>query len=203
MIFRTNWLKDDTPHGAIEKIMKVHNDSNVLAKFEEHRDAVKAKASKFANKKHPRCIADGNELLRFHCTTMSCTQDINGSFSLCALPSCNLCNILRFGFLPNEQKGVHTAASSGKAQDTASALQQHAEKTRNEKRATIICRVIAGRVKRTSQEMDSQIDSVHANDFDSIAGDEDETVAFTFMEDLFVLDPKAILPCFVVIYRGD
>lgn len=37
--------------------------------------------------------------------------------------------------------------------------------------------------------------------FDSVAGEEDGGGAYGSMEELFVANPRAILPCFVVIYR--
>ncbi|KAJ8438314.1 hypothetical protein Cgig2_018794 [Carnegiea gigantea] len=51
---------------------------------------VKIKASKPPNKKHPRCLADGNELLRFYGTTMACSLGLAGSSSLCVLEKCCL-----------------------------------------------------------------------------------------------------------------
>ncbi|KAF0927790.1 hypothetical protein E2562_036210 [Oryza meyeriana var. granulata] len=72
------------------------------AHFEEYREAVKLKASKLP-KKHPRCLADGNELLRFHGTTLSCTLgDTAGSSSLCVSDKCAVCRrIIRHGFSLN------------------------------------------------------------------------------------------------------
>eukprot|EP00249_Psilotum_nudum_P016552 c2587_g1_i2 orf=451-1500(+) len=192
IIFQSNWLKDDIPYGKVEKVMKVLNDPKVVGEFEEYRDTVKAKASKL-HKKQPRCIVDGNELLRFYCTTMSCTLGMNGSSLVCCtFQSCSLCNILRFGFQSNGQLGIYTTASSGKAHDTALSVSEQAP-TGHGTRAMLICRVIAGRVKKIFQQ-ESQ--DGH-NGFDAIAG---EAGPYTNAEDLFVFNPKAVLPCFIVTY---
>ncbi|XP_019180281.1 PREDICTED: uncharacterized protein LOC109175477 [Ipomoea nil] len=64
IIFQSSWLKKHNPICTIDRILKVHNTPKVISRFEEYRDAIKAKANKLP-KKHPRCVADGNELLRF------------------------------------------------------------------------------------------------------------------------------------------
>ena len=82
IICRASWPKPDNPFNKIERILKVHNMHRTLARFEEYREAVKVKASKLS-KKHPRCLADGNELLRFYGTTVLCSLGTNGSSTLC------------------------------------------------------------------------------------------------------------------------
>lgn len=54
----------------------------------------------------------------------------------------------------------------------------------------MVCRVIAGRVKEAAAEEEEEMGG-----FDSLADDGAN------LEELFVGNPKAILPCFVVIYR--
>ena len=116
IIFKSSWLKKDNPICKIERILKVHNTSRTIQRFEECRDAVKIRA-----KKSPRCAADGNELLRFHCTTLACSLGARGSSSLCAaVPGCGVCTIIRHGFQrqPSDHgKGVWTTASSGRPHD--------------------------------------------------------------------------------------
>ncbi|KOM53385.1 hypothetical protein LR48_Vigan09g204400 [Vigna angularis] len=70
IIFKSSWLKKDNPICKIERILKVHNTQRTIQRFEECRDTVKNRALG-STKKNPRCAADGNELLRFHCTTCS------------------------------------------------------------------------------------------------------------------------------------
>ncbi|XP_076905506.1 uncharacterized protein LOC143561268 [Bidens hawaiensis] len=70
IIYRSGWLKSKKNSGRIEKILKVHNMQKTLARFEEYRELVKTKASKLP-KKHPRFLADGNELQRFYGATIA------------------------------------------------------------------------------------------------------------------------------------
>ncbi|RRT31489.1 hypothetical protein B296_00058645, partial [Ensete ventricosum] len=50
--------------GEIEMLFRVHNPARTVARFEEHRAAVRAGASRSDD---ARCAADGNEMMRFHC----------------------------------------------------------------------------------------------------------------------------------------
>lgn len=75
-------------------------------------------------------------------------------------------------------------ASSGRAHEIGSAYEM------GSRRAMMVCRVIAGRVKEAAAEEEEEMGG-----FDSLADDGAN------LEELFVGNPKAILPCFVVIYR--
>ncbi|KAJ8747405.1 hypothetical protein K2173_014329 [Erythroxylum novogranatense] len=199
IIFQSSWLKKQTPVCKIDRILKVHNTQRTISKFEEYRDSIiensiKSKATKLS-KKHPRCIADGNELLRFHSTTFTCSLGLNGSSNLCnSIPHCNVCSIIKNGFKESTTINVHghgilTTATSGKAHDKAEisgdgGLSDH-------KRAMMVCRVIAGRVKK-SMEGDME-------DYDSVAG---AAGVYSNLDELYVFNHRAILPCFVVIYSG-
>lgn len=195
IIFQSSWLKKQTPICKIDRILKVHNTQKTITKFEEYRDSIKAKATKFP-KKHPRCIADGNELLRFHCTTVACSLGLNGSSNLCnSIPHCNVCSIIKNGFKVAKEvdtKGILTTATSGKAHDKAGGVDQDGG---NEKRAMLVCRVIAGRVKKTTEGQGMG----GMEEYDSVAG---AVGLYSNLDELYVFNPKAILPCFVVIYRG-
>uniref|UniRef100_F6H0J0 C2H2-type domain-containing protein n=1 Tax=Vitis vinifera TaxID=29760 RepID=F6H0J0_VITVI len=135
IIFQSNWLKKQAP-----VILKVHNTPKTISKFEEYRDSNKTKATKLP-KKHPRCVADGNERLRFHCTTFVCSIGLNGSSNLCnSIPSCNICSIIKNGFkvaggVPG--KRILTTATSGKARDSA----RMSSPDGKVKRAMLVCRV--------------------------------------------------------------
>ncbi|KAE9587174.1 hypothetical protein Lalb_Chr23g0270861 [Lupinus albus] len=189
IIFHSSWLKKQSPVCKIDRILKVHNTQKTITKFEEYRDSIKAKATKLS-KKHPRCIADGNELLRFHCTTLMCSLGLNGSSTLCnSIPQCNVCSIIKHGFKVNNggnENGILTTATSGKAHDKASVSMDEC----SEKRAMLVCRVIAGRVKKNAGTLE-EYDSVAV---DTVVG------AYANMDELYVSNNVAILPCFVVIY---
>ncbi|CAN8320926.1 unnamed protein product [Cochlearia groenlandica] len=204
IIFKSSWLRKDTPNYNIERILKVHNTQRTIQRFEDCRDSVKSRARAHASsssttRKEPRSAADGNELLRFHCTTVSCSLGSNGSTSLCsAIPGCRVCTIIRHGFHAktlrlgggaiNELKGVKTTSSSGRAHDALRCFDQ--------RRAMLVCRVIAGRVRRV--DSDAPDDESGYGTYDSVAG---VGGVYTSLDDLAVFNPKAILPCFVVIYK--
>nr|GMD05203.1 Unconventional myosin-XVB like [Ipomoea batatas] len=193
MICRTSWTSskpdknNNTGNTGMERILKVHNMQKMLARFEEYRETVKIKASKLA-KKHARCLADGNELLRFHGTTVECSLGKNGSSSLCNSEKCQVCQILRHGFrVKKGGVGVFTASTSRRAVEAI-------EMKGGMKRALIVCRVIAGRVHKPVENNLQELSG-----FDSLAG---KFGLHSSVEELFLLNPKALLPCFVVICRA-
>lgn len=191
IIFTSSWLKKQSPVCKIERILKVQHNPKTITKFESYRDSIKSKAIKLA-KKHPRCIADGNELLRFHCTSLSCTLGHEGSTGICqSVPGCDVCSIVRDGFRPDEQGRIRTMATSGRAHDAAVLVSPSDGK----ERAMLVCRVIAGRVKKNEEGWSEECDSVAGSSI-AAAG------VYSNLDELFVFDPKAILPCFVVIYKS-
>ncbi|KAM3302417.1 hypothetical protein P3S67_016919 [Capsicum chacoense] len=195
IICRSSWLKSESQVGRIERVLKVHNTQKTLARFEEYREMVKSKASKLP-KKHPRCIADGNELLRFYGTTLACGLGMNGSCSLCISDKCCVCRIIRNGFSPKKELkggiGVFTTSTSGSAYECI----EMSKEDPSLRKALIVCRVVAGRVHRpleNIQEMAGQ------TGFDSLAG---KVGVYSNIEELYLLNPKALLPCFVVICKA-
>ncbi|XP_073302071.1 uncharacterized protein [Primulina huaijiensis] len=178
---------------AIERILKVHN-MQKLAQFEEYRELVIIKANKLA-KKHPRCLADGNELLRFHGTTVECSLGLKGSSSLCTSNNCHVCWILRNGFSTKEELsngiGVFTASTSSRALESI----QESDENGSTRKALIVCRVIAGRVHRPLENFQVLVGQ---SGFDSLAG---RIGLHSNIEELYLLSPRALLPCFVVIYK--
>lgn len=230
IIFRTSWLKKELPCGRIQRILKVHNTQRTINRFEEHRDAVKARATKLLlaakqgsgassnHQHHPRCVADGNELLRFYGTTLACPLGFHGSTSLCALPACAGCRIIRSGFAPaGEEGGVHTTSTSGKAHDCipwpyddddAGAGAGGGGDDRGlckVRRAMLVCRVIAGRVHMDQDNASGAGTGTTTTGsttgpppgFDSVSAD---AGPYSNMGDLVVFNARAVLPCFVVIY---
>lgn len=199
IIFQSSWLKKQTPVCKIDRILKVHNTPKTISKFEEYRESIKAKAIKLP-KKHPRCVADGNELLRFHCTSFVCSLGLDGTSNLCnSIPNCNVCSIIKNGFKVTGAgwetrgvggKGILTTATSGKAHDSVAVEREE------EKRAMLVCRVIAGRVKKS---LEGSVGAVAGDEYDSVAR---ANGVYSNLDELYVFNPRAILPCFVVIYGG-
>ncbi|BBH01903.1 zinc finger protein-related protein [Prunus dulcis] len=191
IICRTSWLKSENNCGRIERVLKVHNMQRTLARFEEYREMVKMKASKLP-KKHPRCIADGNELLRFYGTTVACSLGLNSSSSLCVSEKCCVCRIIRNGFSAKKELkegvGVFTTSTSGRAI-------QILEEDPSIRKALIVCRVIAGRVHKPLENIQ---EIAGQTGFDSLAG---KMGLYSNIEELYLLNPRALLPCFVVICK--
>ncbi|XP_021293968.1 uncharacterized protein LOC110423878 [Herrania umbratica] len=194
LICQTSFLESETKFGPIERILKVHNMQRSLAQFEDYREMVKIKASKLS-KKHARCLADGNELLRFYGTTVACSIGMKNTSSLCTLEKCGICQILRHGFSTmkkfNGFRSVFTSSSGKRALECI----EPDEENRCLRKALVVCRVIAGRVHKPLekvQEMASQ------SSFDSLAGNFD---SHPNIEELYSLNPRALFPCFVVICK--
>ncbi|KZV27238.1 hypothetical protein F511_04691 [Dorcoceras hygrometricum] len=195
IICRSSWLKADNQHVRIDKILKVHNMQRTLSRFEEHREMVKLKATKLA-KKHPRCIADGNELLRFYGTTLGCSLGVNGSSHLCVSDRCCVCRIIRNGSFGKPELtggiGVFTTSTSWRALECVEPDPENAMYVR---KALIVCRVIAGRVHKPMENIQ---EIAAQTGFDSLAG---KVGVYSNIEELYLLNPRALLPCFVVICK--
>ncbi|QCD76651.1 PolyADP-ribose polymerase [Vigna unguiculata] len=191
----TNSVYSESMLGEIDCILKVVNIPKTFACFEEYREKVKEKAEK-QKKKHPRCVADGNELLRFHGTTIACSLGINSCYRLCTLDYCGICQILRHGFSSNKEfkgaLGVYTTSTSGKAFESISIMTSHERPF--SRKSIIVCRVIAGRICSPLEGIEERADS----EFDSLA---EKINGHSDVEELYVLNPRALLPCFVVIYK--
>jgi len=227
IIFKSSWQKRDRPICHIDRILKVHNAPRTVARFEAYRDAVRTRCRAAA----ARAAADGNELLRFHSAPLACALGLSGATSLCAAadsscrssttdtassssaagagPSaaaacCGVCTAIRHGFAPwvgAHPLGVRTTASSGRAHDCGAASSSSVQADSGGCRAMLVCRVIAGRVRRDG---DAACTSPAGEEgpFDSVAGeDAASSSVYGNLEELFVANPRAILPCFVVIYR--
>ncbi|CAN6471357.1 unnamed protein product [Victoria cruziana] len=189
IIFETSWMKRER-HPQIVRILKIHNNPKILRRFEEYRELVKARASRAGSRKQQRCLVDGNELLRFHCSTFSCPLGYRGGTSLCDRQFCSICGIIRSGF-SSKLDGICTYSSSDKAHESISEDLEEEFSFMKVKRAILICRVIAGRVA-TNQELDLK------NSYESVAGNAEDLPG---SEELYVFSPRAILPCFMIIYN--
>ncbi|CAM6041393.1 unnamed protein product [Sphagnum compactum] len=209
IIFKTSWVQQQKqqqtkqdhessttapataagPAPKIERILKIENKETAIHEFEEYRNKVKernAPATAAAHDHHytadQRCVADGNELLRFFATSLSCCLGDNGCTNLCSLPDCNR--------LQPEQYGM------------------------------FVCRVIAGRIQKLAS--DQKLPALPAfsllpQGYDSVAQEycsspgaagspssssssSSSSTVSAHLDDLFVFDSKAVLPCFLVVY---
>ncbi|KAF8402691.1 hypothetical protein HHK36_010779 [Tetracentron sinense] len=194
IIFKTGWSNKEK-NSTIHRILKIHNTPKVLLRFEEYRESVKSKAAQNgARIREERCIADGNELLRFHCSTFVCNLGQDGNSTTCNQQYCSICGIIRCGFSA-KMDGISTLSSSWRAHV---ALPDEIEEDfafMNVKRAMLVCRVIAGRIGCDQDVVDND-----EAELDSVVG-RGGGVHTRFDEDeLLVFNPRAVLPCFVIIY---
>uniref|UniRef100_A0A7N0VFU2 Uncharacterized protein n=1 Tax=Kalanchoe fedtschenkoi TaxID=63787 RepID=A0A7N0VFU2_KALFE len=67
IIFHTSWSPHKGFPGRVEMIFKVQNMAKTVTRFEEYREAVKARSGSGHHGEAPRCIADGNEVMGFQC----------------------------------------------------------------------------------------------------------------------------------------
>ncbi|KAK1437052.1 hypothetical protein QVD17_02837 [Tagetes erecta] len=195
IIFQTGWPTIG-PTPVIYRVIKIHNSPNILTRFEEYREIVKSKAARSVRRRDERCIADGNELLRFHCATFLCDLGQNGNSSVCSHQYCSVCGIIRVGF-SSKMDGISTFSTSWKGHVALPDDIEEEFRFMHVKRAMLVCRVIAGRVGCDSEMGDKDdpgYDSVVGRGFgvtQSRLEDEDELIVF---------NPRAVLPCFVIAY---
>ncbi|KAK8582264.1 hypothetical protein V6N13_145246 [Hibiscus sabdariffa] len=196
IIFKTGWT-DKVKNPEIHRILKIHNSPKILTRFEEYRELVKAKAARngVIGRRDERCIADGNELLRFNCSTFMCDLGVNGSASICNQQYCSVCGIIKSGFSP-KMDGIPTLSTSWRAHMAIPEDVEEEFKFMNVKRAMLVCRVVAGMVGSEGEEIDKE-----AGGFDSVIG-RGGSGAYPKLdeEELLVFNPRAVLPCFIIVY---
>lgn len=169
IIFHTSWGPKPFS-GRVEMIFKVHNGSRTVTRFEEYRETVKTRPGSRNHEENARCVADGNEVMRFHCLGPTSGGGPYGGACVGSFPggkgTAAICTFSGSG-------GAHESSGGGRG-----------------RRAMLVCRVIAGRVSKRVGFVDSLLDGRVG--FDSVSGDNGE---------LLVFDSRAVLPCFLIIYR--
>ncbi|CAA2996446.1 uncharacterized protein LOC111374276 [Olea europaea var. sylvestris] len=177
IIFHTSWGPKNFP-GRIEMVFKVQNLARTVTRFEEYREVVKCRARSRSSasvngspEDHARCVADGNEVMRFHCLRGSSTTTgayDGGSGGACA-------------FHGEQKSAICTFSETGSAHESAGGGRGG--------KAMLVCRVIAGRVCK-QLKFDSLLEG--RVEYDSMSGENGEFIVF---------DSRALLPCFLVIYK--
>lgn len=176
IIFHTSWTHIAFT-GQIEMIYKVQNGSKTITRFEEYRESVQSRSRSGTpnggsgwEEENARCVADGNELMRFQC--LGPISD-GGGYDVCGGS---------WGLSGGKDSAICTFSASGMAHESAGGGRG--------RRAMLVCRVIAGRVAKQLG-----IDNMLLNGrvgFDSASRDNGELLLF---------DSRAVLPCFLIIYR--
>ncbi|XP_019057639.1 PREDICTED: uncharacterized protein LOC104809462 [Tarenaya hassleriana] len=168
IIFQTSWGPKSFS-GRVDMIFKVQNGLKTVTRFEEYREAVKAKSK--AREGNARSTADGNETMRFFCLGSTFAGVCGGAWGLVLSGKGGGASICTF----SGSCTAHEKAGGGRG-----------------RRAMLVCRVIAGRVAKRVEFGYDSVDSDLRVRFDSVSGDDGE---------LAVFDPRAVLPCFLIIYR--
>ncbi|KAK4439723.1 hypothetical protein Salat_0307200 [Sesamum alatum] len=179
MIYRASSANPTKCSRKIKRVLKVKNSPNIIEEFEKYRETVKSTSYDH----HPRSMVDGNEILQFYGTTISCCDRKTQLVSeLCRDPTCRVCRIVQSGFntFYNIQHGIRLSMSSEDMSEDLSAV----AKNKNADKAVIICRTIAGRVMDVE---DGECESV--GDGLSVKP-----------QSLVLRNPTAVLPCFVIVF---
>ena len=87
---------------------------------------------------------------------------------------------------------MFTTSTSGRAFESIEIY----EDDPNVKKALLVCRVIAGRVHKP---LDNFQELAGESGFDSFAG---KVGLYASIEELYLLSPRALLPCFVVVCKS-
>ncbi|CAI9775543.1 unnamed protein product [Fraxinus pennsylvanica] len=161
IIFRTSWGPKNFP-GRIEMVFKVQNLARTVTRFEEYREVVKSRARSRSSASvncstghHARCVADGNEVMRFHCLGGTTREAYDGgTVGACAFHGEKKSAICTFP----ETGGAHESAGGGKG-----------------RKAMLVCRVIAGRVYK-QLKFDSLLEG--EVEYDSVSGENGEFTVF-------------------------
>lgn len=212
MIFLAGWKQSppSPPAVAVRRVLRIHHNPRALARFEEYRDLVRARAARrrssavLGAEEEERCIADGNERLRFHCATALCSQlgSGGGGGGVCGSPYCCACTILRHGF-GGKQADVDGIATYSSGWAAHASLPDEVEREfafLQVRRAMLVCRVVAGRVVRGAAAGDD--DKVAYDSMVPVAADGGGRRGEGDADQLLVFNPRAVLPCFVIMYSS-
>lgn len=145
----------------VEMLFRVHNPARAVARFEDYRAAVRARAGGAS-----RSAADGNEMMRF-----SPAPPDEGCSSAAG----------------EDALRIRTFDGSGGAH-------ANGRGPASGRRAMFLCRVIAGRVADGPATSGAGADAepVPSKEYDSVRAGKGELVVF---------DRRAVLPCFLIIYK--
>ncbi|PIN07771.1 hypothetical protein CDL12_19657 [Handroanthus impetiginosus] len=173
IIFHSSW-GEKSFSGQIEMVFKVQNLTRTVTRFEEYREMVKSQVSSKdvgdGGEDYARCVADGNDVMRFYC--LGATSGGGAYEAGCGA----------WALYGGKGAVVCTFSGSGCAHENAGGGRG--------RRAMLVCRVIAGRFGKKKHGFDSLFENRVG--YDSVSGENGE---------LLVFDSRALLPCFLIIYK--
>ncbi|MQL94862.1 hypothetical protein Taro_027519 [Colocasia esculenta] len=212
IIFQSGWKGRGKGNGrgdeapVVHRVFKIHNSAKTIARFEEYRESVRSRAAaRWASGRggggEERCVADGNERLRFYCATFMCGLGREGNLGTCGSPFCAACGIVRHGFSGKDADGVTTHGTGWGAHASLPEELEREFEFMHVRRAMLVCRVVAGRVALGKRE------AFAATEVDGDGYGYDSAVvagraggAWTAEDVLLAFNPRAVLPCFVIMY---
>ncbi|XVE96757.1 hypothetical protein REPUB_Repub02eG0250200 [Reevesia pubescens] len=189
-IFRSGW--DNKIGLKIEKILKINHNVDVLNKFEEYREIVKSKSTNISaseTERIERLAVDGNELLRFHGAIVTCSLGNDEFSNICHRECCGICKMVGSSLSAGEQS---VTLNNNSRQAHKKAVTECVVNKICARKAIVVCRVIAGRVARYRGH--GLVDGQEGG-FDSVVSLSKD------QEELIVLNARAVLPCFVIVYN--
>lgn len=175
IIFLTSW-GPKTFTGQIEMIFKVQNESKTETRFEEYREQVKERSGLGTPIEESLCEEENVRCVADGNEVMR-FQCLGPTSDGSAYDAC--CGVWELS--GGKGSAICTFSGSGEAHERAGGGKG--------RRAMLVCRVIAGRI---ANKLGMDILSNGRVGFDSVSGDNGEMLVF---------DPRAVLPCFLIIYK--
>ncbi|GMI65826.1 hypothetical protein HRI_000251900 [Hibiscus trionum] len=189
-VFKSGW--DGKVGHKIEKILKINHNIGVLKRFEEYRQIVKSKSANIFQ----RLAVDGNELLRFHGTIVTCSLGNNGLSRICNKKSCGVCRMI--GLVGSTGKESVALSNDSRRAHWKVTKECSVTDTICTRKAIVVCRVIAGRVARCRGRGFGLVEGREGG-FDSVVSLAKDPMEGS--EELIALNARAVLPCFVILYN--
>ncbi|XP_076907190.1 uncharacterized protein LOC143563565 [Bidens hawaiensis] len=155
IIFHTSW-SPKVFSGRVEMVFKVQNSGRTVTRFEEYRELVKSGSGSGHNgfgEDYARCVADGNEVLRFQCLWSTDGYDTDDGVG--------------WAFKLGKGAALCMFSGSGVAHESAGGGRG--------RKAMLVCRVIAGRVQK--RDLFGSVYSGRVG-YDSVSGENGELFVF-------------------------
>lgn len=173
-IFRSGWKRG--VGYTIEKILKVNHSEKVCESFEECKKMVNSRSTRSSSKRL-------SERVFYHGATITCSLGVHKCPRICSKKSCGLCKIIGQNY-GNEKTNWPESLSTSSWSAHRKIVKQFGDHGVS-KNAIIVSRVIASCRGENKGELNSI--KVKRNQFDGT-------------KEVNILNPRAILPCFVIIY---
>ncbi|XWS66929.1 hypothetical protein CRYUN_Cryun05aG0242800 [Craigia yunnanensis] len=178
----SNLVEEESSFGVVETIF---------------REMVKSKSTNILadeTTRIERLAVDGNEFLRFHGAIVTCSLGNDEFSSICHKECCGICKMVGSSLSDGEES---VPLSNNSRQAHRKVVTECVVDKICARKAIVICRVIAGRVARYRGGL---VDGQEGG-FDSVVSKDQ----LEGSEELIVLNARAVLPCFVIVYnvKGD